>query len=184
MVAAMFGDADITDLWVRYFCVTADLTRAEVRVHDRGPLARAVRASMSLPGMAIPVCDGGSLLVDGGVLNNVPADVMKRICRGRVIAVDVTPEKDLGVTQPFPSAASGWHLLTNRAPEVPNILAIMMRTTMLSSTHQRKQVAADIDLAINPPIGAFGMFEWDRLDEIADAGYQAARQALSQWTPA
>ena len=182
MVTSMFGDLEIADLWLPYFCISADLTHAEVRVHDRGSVGRAVRASMSLPGMAIPVRDGNALLVDGGVLNNVPADVMKKLCGGKVIAVDVTPEKDLAVTRPYPEAASGWSLLVNRKrTELPSILAIIMRTVMLSSAHNRERVAGDIDLLIAPEIAPFGMFEWHRLDEIVQAGYDAARPALARW---
>jgi len=81
MVATMFGDTQIADLWLPYFCISTDLTHAEVHVHDRGPVGRAVRASMSLPAMAIPIRDGSALLVDGGVLNNVPADVDEEAVR-------------------------------------------------------------------------------------------------------
>jgi predicted acylesterase/phospholipase RssA/CRP-like cAMP-binding protein len=182
MVADMFADTQIADLWLPYFCVSTDLTRAEVKVHDRGPVGRAVRASMSLPGMAIPIRDGNSLLVDGGVLNNVPADVMKRLAGGKVIAVDVTPEKDLAVSGEYPEAASGWSFFLNRKRnELPSILAIIMRTVMLSSAHQRAAVGRDIDLAIRPPIARFGMFEWERLDEIVQAGYVTARAAIAGW---
>ena len=182
MVTDMFGDLEIADLWLPYFCISTDLTHAAVRVHDRGAVGRAVRASMSLPGMAIPIRDGNALLVDGGVLNNVPADVMKKRCGGKVIAVDVTPEKDLAVSEPYPEAASGWRFLLNRKRvEMPSILAIMMRTAMLSSAHHRERVSHDIDLLVAPQIARFGMFEWHRLDEIAQAGYDAARPALARW---
>jgi len=182
MVGDMFGTLEIADLWLPYFCVSADLTHAEVRVHDRGAVGRAVRASMSLPGMAVPIRDGNALLVDGGVLNNVPADVMKKRCGGKVIAVDVTPEKDLAVSGPYPEAASGWNFLFNRKRlELPGILAIIMRTVMLSSAHYRGRVSRDIDLLISPHIAGFGMFEWHRLDDIVQAGYEAARPALARW---
>jgi predicted acylesterase/phospholipase RssA/CRP-like cAMP-binding protein len=182
MVADMFADTQIADLWLPYFCVSTDLTRAEVKVHDRGRVGRAVRASMSLPGMAIPIRDGSSLLVDGGVLNNVPADVMKRLAGGRVIAVDVSPEKDLAVSREYPEAASGWSFFFNRRQnELPGILAIIMRTVMLSSAQQRLAVGRDIDLAILPLIARFGMFEWERLDEIVQAGYDAAGPAIAGW---
>ncbi len=185
MVGDMFDELEIPDLWRRYFCVSADLTHATLRVHDRGRLSRATRASMSLPGMAIPVYDEGALLVDGGVLNNLPADVMKAASGGRVVAVNVTPDKDLSVSGPYPEAMSGWKLLLGRqAVKLPGILAIMMRTTMLASTHRRDRVARDIDLLMNPPVERFGMFDWERLDDIAAAGYDCARSALAGWRPA
>jgi len=182
MVNAMFGETEIPDLWRRYFCVSTDLTHATLRVHQRDLLARATRASMSLPGIAIPVHDAGALLIDGGVLNNLPADIMKTCCGGgTVIAVNVTPDKDLAVSGPYPEAISGWKLLLNRKRvKLPGILAIMMRTTMLASTHQRDRVAADIDLLLNPAVEQFGMFDWDKLDAIARVGYECARAALER----
>jgi predicted acylesterase/phospholipase RssA/CRP-like cAMP-binding protein len=182
MVKAMFGETEIPDLWRRYFCVSADLTHARLRVHEDGSLARAARASMSLPGIAIPVQDNGALLIDGGVLNNLPADVMKTVCGGPVIAVNVTPDKDLAVSGPYPEAISGWRLLLKRKRmNLPGILPIIMRTTMLASTHQRDRTAADIDLLISPPVEPFGMFDWGKLDAIAEAGYVAACAALERW---
>ncbi len=185
MVATMFGTVEIPDLWRRYFCVSADLTNAELRIHRDGRLARAARASMSLPGIAIPVHDNGALLIDGGVLNNLPADVMKRVGGGPVVAVNVTPEKDLAVSGPYPEAISGWNLLLKRQHvKVPGILSIIMRTTMLASTRERKRVTDDIDLLLNPAVDHFGMFDWHKLDAIAQAGYECARGALERWQAA
>jgi len=185
MVAKMFGTVEIDDLWRRYFAVSADITNAELRVHRDGSLARAARASMSLPGIAIPVHDNGALLIDGGVLNNLPADIMKKVGGGPVVAVNVTPEKDLVVSGPYPGAISGWNLLLNRKHiKVPGILSIIMRTTMLASTRERKRVADDVDLLLNPSIEQFGMFDWDKLDAIAQIGYECARDALERWKPA
>lgn len=179
MVSAMFGDTRIEDLWTKYFCVSADLTRAEPKIHVDGLLRRAVRASMSLPGMAIPVYEDGGLLIDGGVMNNVPGDVMQQLHGGRVIAVDVTPEKDLAVSGPYPEAASGWRLLLERkSTNLPSILAIMMRTVMLSSAHHLRRVSGSFDLYIHPPMERFGMFDWHSLDPIVESGYRAAREAL------
>lgn len=180
MVDAMFDEIEIPDLWRRYFCVSTDLTHATVRVHQSGRLAHAARASMSLPGIAIPAHDdNGALLIDGGVLNNLPADVMKTSCGGRVIAVNVTPDKDLAVSGPYPEAISGWRLLMNRKRlHLPGILAIMMRTTMLASTNQRDRSAADIDLLLSPAVEQFGMFDWHKLEAIARVGYDCARAAL------
>lgn len=181
MVVDMFGDTQIADLWLPFYCVSADLTNAEMHVHERGAVGRSVRASMALPGIAIPIRHGNALLIDGGVLNNVPADVMKRRC-GKVIAVDVTPEKDMAANAPYPEAASGWSFFWKRkTPVLPSIMAIIMRTVMLSSAHYRGRVNRDIDLLVAPPSGGFGMFEWHRLDEIAQGGYNTAKPAIARW---
>jgi predicted acylesterase/phospholipase RssA/CRP-like cAMP-binding protein len=179
MIEAMFADWQIEDLGTTFFCVSADLTRAEMRVHDRGALGRAVRASMSLPGIAIPVHDAGSMLVDGGLLNNLPADVMRGMC-GKVIAVDVSPAKDLVIAAPYPPAASGWRLLWGRrASNLPGIGAILMRSVMLSSTRHQTSIAREVDLFLHPSVESFGMFEWNAIDGIADAGYRFTREALA-----
>jgi predicted acylesterase/phospholipase RssA/CRP-like cAMP-binding protein len=178
MITGMFGDTQIEDLWTTFFCVSADLTRAEMRVHARGALGQAARASMSLPGVAIPVHDAGSMLVDGGLMNNVPADIMRGLC-GRVVAVDVSPAKDLVITAPYASAASGWRLLWGRkATNLPGIGAILMRAVMLGSTRHQALIARDVDLFLHPPVERFGMFEWASMDRIADTGYACARDAL------
>ena len=184
MIDDMYGDTQIEDLWTTFFCVSADLTRAEMRVHARGPLGRAVRASMSLPGLAIPVHDAGSMLVDGGLMNNVPSDIMRGLC-GRVVAVDVSPAKDLVIDAPYQAAASGWRLLWGRkATKLPGIGAILMRAVMLGSSRHQASIASDVDLYLHPPVEPFGMFEWGALDRIADTGYACARDALASGTAA
>ena len=187
MMEMMFGDAKIEDLWLKYFCVSANLTQAEMMVHRDGPLAKWVRASMAIPGVALPVFDNGDLLVDGGVLNNLPGDVMKRTCGGPVIAVDVSPQKDLAIDPEMIHAPSAWKMLWNNVRpaaeqmHLPNLLALMMRTTMLGSTSKSQEVSRDVDLYLRPPIDGFGIFEWKSLEKLAQAGYEFGRTRLEEW---
>ena len=187
MLTMMFGDARIEDLWIKYFCVSANLTHAKAIVHDSGLLKRAVRASMAIPGVAAPLCDNGDLIVDGGVLNNLPGDVMRTICGGTVFAVDVSPQKDLAVDPAYRELPSAWRILWSRVNplakplNVPNIFAVMMRTLMLSSVHKSDLVMKDVDLYIRPPVDSYGIFEWHSIDQIVDAGYQYARKKLEEW---
>ena len=181
MVTEMFGDIDIRELSRPFFCVSSDLTHARLHVHDCGPLARAVRASISLPGITIPVCDNGSVLVDGAVLNNLPADLMKKKCGGPVIAVNVTPGTTWPWTGHFRMQCPDGSRCFAGGRHVPHILDIMMRTTMLGSEHQQQSVTGSVDLLINPAIEEFGMFDWHRLDDIVEAGSQSSRKAVAQW---
>ena len=99
-----FGERNIEDFWLPYFCVSTNLATAAMVVHDRGPAWLATRASGSLPGIALPVVLGNQLLVDGGVINNVPADVMRQRWNGAVVAVNVSPREDLSFNlSAFPS---------------------------------------------------------------------------------
>ena len=72
-----FGAIEIEDLATPFFCVSTNLTQALEVVHRHGPLAKAVRASISLPGILPPVASGGDLLVDGGLTNNLPIDLTR-----------------------------------------------------------------------------------------------------------
>jgi predicted acylesterase/phospholipase RssA/CRP-like cAMP-binding protein len=187
--AMMFGDARIEDLWLKYFCISSNLTRGEMLTHETGRLCKYVRASMSVPGVAPPVPDNGSLLIDGGVLNNLPADVMRRLCgKGYVIAVDVNPSVDLAASVDYGASLSGWYVawrsLNPFGPRlsIPNIHAILERATSLSSVRQAAELAyGAADLYLHPPVEGFGMFEVKALDRIIDAGYRCARERLIEW---
>ena len=180
-----YGDTCIEDLWIGFFCVSSDLTRARVKVHRDGPIWKAVRASIGLPGVFEPVVDGKHLLVDGAVLNNLPGDVMRQLGGGWVIAVDVSPERDLEVrSDRLPSpwrVVLGWFVPFARPPEHPNIVDLMMRTTLLGSIQKTETVKKTVDLYIQPPMKRFRMNQFKALEEIAETGYRHAAESLKAW---
>ncbi len=180
-----YGDACIEDLWISYFCVSSDLTRARAKVHRHGPIWKAVRASIGLPGVFEPVVDGKQLLVDGAVLNNLPGDVMRQLGGGWVIAVDVSPERDLevrgGRLPPPWKVLLGWFLPFLKPPHHPNIFDLMMRTTLLGSIQKTETVKKSVDLYIQPPLSRFRMNQFKALEQIAEAGYDHASPALKEW---
>ncbi len=182
---APYGDVRIEDLWTGYFCVSSNLTRAEVKVHREGSVWRAIRASLALPGVFEPVVEGTELLVDGGVLNNLPGDVMRSLGGGWVIAVDVSLDRDLEMREA--ALPSPWKVLRNwlnpfgKPFNLPNIVDLMMRTTLLASVQKTESVKKIVDLYIQPPVGQFGLMQFDSFDAIAAAGYQHAKTALAAW---
>jgi lysophospholipid hydrolase len=103
------ADVQIEDLWTPYFCVSANLCRNRVEVHTRGALWRYVRASMTLASFLPPIYDRetGDLLVDGGYVNNLPADVMRGLGAHIVITVDVASVDDNEWTA-YGDSLSGW----------------------------------------------------------------------------
>ena len=161
----LFGDARIEDLFTPYFCVSADLTRAEVVVHDAGPLWLAVRASCALPGLVPPVAYHGDLLVDGGLLNNLPTDVMRERSTGYVIAVDVSPKVDLTVASDGPAEVSGWPQLwaacgpdaavgstssNSKNGRFPSIVEVLSRSVLLGSVRDSQASGRQADLYLHP----------------------------------
>jgi NTE family protein/lysophospholipid hydrolase len=180
-------DAEIEDLWIPFFCLSSNLTRAEVVVHDRGPLWRAIRASTSVPGVSPPVCKGGELLVDGGVLNNLPADVMRTRCGGTVIAVDVSLAVDLRVDAADIDSLSGWPLAWSRvnpfakAPALPHIFEILLRTATLSSVHHGATVARNADLYMRLPVEGVATLDWKAGPALVERCYTFAMNEVQRW---
>ena len=182
-----FGDAHIEDLWVNFFCVSTNLSAAEVQVHDTGLVWDAVRASMSVPGIAVPVVIDKHLYVDGGILNNLPGDIMKKLCTGTVIAVDVSSKNDLLVDESCTPIPSAWKIIWSRinplkkAINAPTIFSVMGRASLLGSINKRNEVMKEVDLYLNPPVSEFGMLDNDSLAEIAEAGYRYAKVRVAGW---
>ena len=167
-----FGDTRIEDLVKPYFCVSSDLTSGRDYVHRSGPLWRALRASVALPGILPPVTmDGGHLLVDGGVMNNLPVDVIAAEARGPIIAVDVSGEIDLRASDPQYGERSVWSLIWDRMRGSPSIISILMRAGTVGSTAQRRVVREQADFLFEPPLEGIGMRDWKAFDRAVEQGY-------------
>ena len=186
-LSSMFGERQIEDLPLRYFCVSSDLTHARVRVHDRGPVWLWTRASSAIPGLVPPIPSEGSLLVDGGLLNNLPADIMRQRCSGAVIAVNVTPTVDLTIDTPLVAHMSGWpHLWrmlfagAQRRP-FPNIAQILSRTVFVGSVRDAQEQARHSDLYLEPALDGIGMGDFGAIDRIVEAGYRHAVARIAAW---
>ncbi len=178
-IEALFGDTLIEDLPIPYYCVSTSLTRGVPVVHDQGLLRTWLLASMAVPGFVPPAVDKGELLVDGGVSNNLPTDVMQEMGRGYILASDVTPTEELrmeglGEEEPVP--------LTNvkGGPKPPSIFKLLFRTATLTSELELKAHAGMADLYISMPVGDTGMFDWEAADKLVEMGYERASQALDE----
>ncbi len=187
VVEPMVGDRLIEDLWLPAFFVATNLTRGRIEVLNRGPLLDAVLASSRVPGMFPPIVHGSDLLVDGGLVSNVPADVMRDFCPGPVIAVDVSPAVDFKAGTGVSSEASGWKLLRDRAnpfgevQEWPSVFSVLMRTMTFNSDASIERIRALADLYLAPPTGQFGFDDFDRGPEMANDAFQYARPEIVRW---
>jgi NTE family protein len=145
-------------------CTATDMTDARLVVFRDGPLAEAMRATMSLPGVFPPVLREGHVLVDGGVLNNVPADVVREMGADHVIAVDVGFE---------PGAAAP-------AATMFGLLSQTLDVFMLNTT---RQVLRSADLVLRPDLKEFGMLDWRRSGGLADRGWAEAEAHRDELLP-
>jgi predicted acylesterase/phospholipase RssA len=187
MLDRMYAEDRIEDLWTDFFCVSTNITRTEVVVHREGSLRKAVSASMSLPGITPPrLGSSGDLLVDGGVLNNLPTDVMQRLGEGPVIAVDVSARYDVRAHPSYTDPPSPWQFLANRFRRsaeprpFPNILSLIHRSALLASDVYAKQAKSEVELYLDLPMDGFDMFAMEAFDDIVEVGYQFARKALEE----
>jgi predicted acylesterase/phospholipase RssA len=175
----------IEELPLDYFCVSGDLPTAELVVHRRGELWRAVGASMSLPGLVAPQLIGNRMLVDGGVLNNLPVDVMAAAGEGPVIAVDVTNRFEARA-QAEPNGRTRPRRFRRRAPAVdadpplPGFTETLARALLLGSVDTAEAARTHADLVITPPNDGVGILEFHQLDRMREAGRRAAQEALQQ----
>lgn len=179
----------IEDLWLPYFAVSASLSQAREVVHETGPTWRAIRASIAIPGVYPPVHDGTQLLVDGGVMNNLPVDVMAGVVgNGPIVAVNLQPIAG-GRRTPaeFDLAVSGWRVLASRLNpftprmRVPRLGDVLVRSMSLSTArlHRDRLASRSIEL-LTPPVGRSGLLDFRAGPALVDPAYGYAVEALAR----
>lgn len=177
-LARHFGDLAIEDLWLPFFCTSANLTTGKVEVHTRGPLARALRASIAIPGLLPPVIGPEGVLVDGAVLNNLPADVMADQQRGVILAVDVARDRALQTRQPERVRRSILRTLLGIPAEAPSIATLLVRSATVSGAAQVSMTRLRASAVIQPPLADIGLRDWRAFERAVEIGYRHATQAL------
>ena len=154
--------------------MTADLRTGKAVVHRRGELAASVAASMSIPGWAPPVRDGDRLLVDGGILNNFPVDVMAAAGEGPVIGVDAMGMG--GRSQAGPVVGDDGD---RDQPRLPTIMEALAGAATLGSRRVADVNARAAAMVIRPDVDGTRLLDFDRLDQLLDAGRRAAHDAVT-----
>jgi NTE family protein/lysophospholipid hydrolase len=178
-----YGESYIEDLWLNYFCVSSNLTTSQIKVHQRGSLWKAVRTSSSIPGVISPVLEDGEIYVDGGVINNLPGDIMRRQCDS-VIVVEVSPNLDLRAK--VDKLPSPWKLLWlklmpfKKTIKIPSIIDIMLSTVLTGSFIAANSVKSDADLSLTPPLSEIGFLDFKKMNKIAEIGYNYTREILER----
>lgn len=177
-----FQDAEIGDLEIPYFAVSTNLTDGCFRVHRSGLLRHVLRASIALPGILPPVVDNGEILVDGGVLNNFPADVMRDLHRGFIVGSDVGRTREGMASDDFadPPGFFGW-VMEHGFRSAPPIAGLLMRAGTINVNPAAGRELTDV--IVTPPIEDIELRDWKAYDETVEAGYQATLEALDRADP-
>lgn len=182
----VFGNTQIEDLWKRYFCVTSNVSKSQSENRTRGSLSRAIRASVSLPGIVPPISnEEDDLFLDGSVLNNLPVDVMRQFAgSGQIIAVQPSPSVVLKAHIPD-GYVSGWRLLYMRYFKsrsntmIPSIAEIILKSIMLAGEGQEKLMCDHADFLINIDTKHIGLFDFHQIDKLIEMGYSTTMNQLS-----
>ena len=172
------GEALIEECWRPFFCTSSNLTSGQSKVHRTGPIWRAVRASIAIPGVLPPVIEANQILIDGGVINNLPVDVMSAMRRGRVVGVDVAREHVMTANADDLEASSLWQLLSAKRRGTPNIIGLLMRAGTVNSEAQLKLRRQQVDVLIEPMLDGIGMLDWKSYDKAIEEGYRQTMEIL------
>lgn len=172
----------IEDLWLPFFCVSCDIgVRGGRMIHERGRLWRALCATTALPGVLPPVVMNGKILVDGGVVDNVPIGPMRERMTGLVIAVDVGEahseligKKVLDLPVNMAVILSHLHPLLEPIT-VPSLLTVVTSTMVLADSVRLHQAA---DVVIKPDVSEFGMTDFEAQEDLIALGYNCTLDAL------
>jgi NTE family protein len=187
-LAEVFGDQRIEELQRRWFCVASDLVSRELIVHRTGLMADAIYSSMALPGIypPIPTVDG-RLLVDGGVMDNLPVEAMAHRAEGPIIAVDVSQRLGMSPSAARPRlerlARRTRRVLTGYERPMPPLRETIHWTIALGSNDTVAAGIRHADLVISPRVEGIGILDWKQLPRVLEIGRQAAREALDAAAP-
>lgn len=157
-------DIDFNTLPIPFACVAVDLNTKEEVVWHRGSIVTAIRSSMSIPGYFAPVQVGDRYLVDGGMLNNLPVDVVKKMGADYVITIDLHQfKKDKEETD----------------QTIPEMVGTMLSIMNGEKYHAGREAS---DIIIAPNCSQYGILSFDpvSVNALVDSGYVAAERVLPQ----
>lgn len=163
MLDRTFGDLRVEQLPKMLATTSVDIHAAELVVHDRGRIKDAVGASISLPAVFPPYQFEGRMLVDGGVMDNMPVAPLTVRDEGPIIVVDVADSSR-----------------DNNPERIPSLMETLMRSLTIASTREAKRSQDEVTMIIRPHNRGVGLLEFHQMDTLVEAGRVAAREALRE----
>jgi NTE family protein len=179
-----FGSVEIEDCWIPFRAVSTNLTTLAAEIHRTGPLWRAVRASVAIPGVFPPLVEPRGVLVDGGLVINLPvAPLRAEFSKAFVISsLAWGPEKSQSGNRPASSGVVGAIEASRRlsrrrrGAREDGLLRTLTRLTSLGAAGTAQDRG---DVHIDHDASAWGPFDWKAIDAITEVGYRTTRVAVS-----
>jgi NTE family protein len=162
---SLIGDTEFRDLRIPFTCVATDIGSGEEVVIKEGSVAKAVRASGSIPVIVPIVRLDGRYLVDGGLVNPVPVSVLRDMGADFIVAVNVTA----GGNKKFESTS-----------KKPNIFQIMKQTVHITGYHRVKNSLAGADIVIEPRLPHIRFGDWHRAEESILQGELVTQESIPE----
>ena len=188
LLQKLFGDLQIEDLWIPFFCVSSNLSKGEPIIHRRGPMWKAVRSSISIPGVFAPMVTNGEIIVDGSPMNNFPVDIMVEEAETRrIIGVLASPQESKRRGGELSGSISGWRILASRLNPFskpirsPSLISTVLRAMEVNSVYQNKTRAPLAELVIRPDTKRFSGLDFSAYKPIIEEGYKASIGPLQEW---
>jgi len=179
-LAQHFGEAQIADLWLPFFCLSSNLTTGAYQMHRRGLLRKALRASISLPGILPPATDDNNVLVDGAVMKNFPADVMRISQLGPIVGIDVSAGRSI-TADDVARPASVWRWIwSGQWRKGPPIVSLLMRAATVSTSRDLSAAREATDVLVTPDVSKVEIRDFSAYDPAVAEGYRAMIAALDR----
>lgn len=190
-LAKHYGDGLIEDLALPFFAVSSNLSRNDTHIHRSGPLWRAVRSSGSIPALLPPILTKeGDVLIDGGLLDNVPLTVMRQIKSGPNIVFDFNHGSNWRVQADYDAlpgrfgALRGFLFKRSRKNRFPRIPSILSRSMIINSRREAGRMEMGRDILVKLPTAQRANFlDWSKGQQNYEIAHRALAEALAATDP-
>ncbi|MBR2623099.1 MAG: patatin-like phospholipase family protein [Clostridia bacterium] len=160
LIAKYIGEVTFADLRIPFHCVAVDMLKQEVVEFSEGSVVDAIVASSSIPAIFPPILKDGKRLIDGGVLERVPAMRVKKMGADVVVAVDVL----------------GWR---NASEKVPGAISISLETFDIMDNYRTRDYHTKhkkhIDFWLEPDLGDMSQYSLKQIKEACEKGYELGK---------
>jgi predicted acylesterase/phospholipase RssA/CRP-like cAMP-binding protein len=171
MLRKYIHDWKLEQLSAPCLSVTVDLISGSAVVRESGDAVHAIRESINVPVLSVPICHNGQALIDGGLVNNIPADVLVSKGCNFVIAASVTGKIEKKFAHMTPEAP-----MPGRSK--PSVIPTLLRSLLVQHHNLNTSGVRAADIVIEPDLTAFDLAEFVRTKELAAVGEAAAREQV------